>query len=274
MRGRRVETTLTGEHRSIFRGRGMEFDQVVKFAFGDDIRDVDWNVTARLGDVYRKVFVEDREISVVVVFADDPALQFGSGERTKRDALLELATLVMLLGTLNREQVMLIHDRPTGAQAFAPARRRDRIMATAGALLSALPPDPLGSGTACSPLVRGNIPRGALVVWIGEVPDAPPPPEWGGWTRRHQIIGVRAEDRWERDGPAGAPITAYDPRAGRVVRLRDDADTRARHAEWRAARDARWQAWWPDAAARLTVGPDEDPLESLTAFLRSRGRPR
>lgn len=270
MRGRRVETTLAGEHRSIFRGRGMEFDQVVRFEFGDDIRDVDWNVTARLGDVYRKIFVEDREVSVAVIFADDPALQFGSGDRTKRDALLELASLVMLLGALNRERVLLIHDRPDGARLYPPERRRQRIMANAGALLSADAPDPLLEGATCTPLIKQAIPRGALIVWIGEVPEGPPPPEWGGWRRRHQIIGVRAEDRWEREGPATGALTAYDPVAGRVVRLRDDAATRARHAEWREAREARWAAWWPNASDRLTIGPDEDPLGALTAFMRAR----
>ena len=55
-----VENVLSGEYRSAFRGRGMEFDQVVKYTFGDDIRDIDWNVTARLGEPYRKKFIEER----------------------------------------------------------------------------------------------------------------------------------------------------------------------------------------------------------------------
>jgi uncharacterized protein (DUF58 family) len=270
MRGRRVETTLPGDHRSIFRGRGMEFDQVVRFEFGDDIRDVDWNVTARLGDVYRKTFVEDREVSVVVVVADHPALQFGSGARTKRDVLLELAALIMLFGALNRERVMLIHQTSGGTRTYPPARGRDRILATVSALFASAPPDPLDPDAPRSPLLRQDIPRGALVVWIGEVPDDLPPLEWRGWTRHHQVIGVRAEDQWERDGPATGPLTTYDPVAGRVVRLRDDATTRARHAAWRDARETRWRAWWPDPADRLTIGPDEDALEILTLFLRGR----
>ena len=58
-----VENVLSGEYRSAFRGRGMEFDQVVKYTFGDDVRDIDWNVTARLGEPYRKKFVEEREVT-------------------------------------------------------------------------------------------------------------------------------------------------------------------------------------------------------------------
>ena len=81
-----VENVLSGEYRSAFRGRGMEFDQVVKYEFGDDIRDIDWNVTARLGEPYRKKFVEEREITFLVLLEDTPSLQFGSGTMTKREA--------------------------------------------------------------------------------------------------------------------------------------------------------------------------------------------
>src|ERR1700742_412162 len=68
---------LSGEYRSTFRGRGMEFDQVVKYEFGDDVRDIDWNVTARLGEAYRKKFVEEREVTLLLVFEDSPSLHFG-----------------------------------------------------------------------------------------------------------------------------------------------------------------------------------------------------
>ena len=104
-----VENPLTGEYRSVFRGRGMEFDQVVKYNFGDDIRDIDWNVTARLGEPYRKKFVEEREVTLLVVFEDTPSLQFGSGAQSKREALLEIAGLVMLLGAVNRDRVGFVH---------------------------------------------------------------------------------------------------------------------------------------------------------------------
>jgi uncharacterized protein (DUF58 family) len=70
-----VENVLSGEYRSAFRGRGMEFDQVVRYEFGDDVRDIDWNVTARLGEPYRKKFVEEREVTVMIVLEDTPSLQ-------------------------------------------------------------------------------------------------------------------------------------------------------------------------------------------------------
>src|ERR1041384_3623542 len=119
-----VENVLSGEYRSAFRGRGMEFDQVVKYEFGDDVRDIDWNVTARLGEPYRKKFVEEREVTVLLVFEDSPSLPFGSSSQSKREALLELAGLVMLLGAVNRDRVGFVHEAP-GANLFRePVRGR------------------------------------------------------------------------------------------------------------------------------------------------------
>src|SRR3954468_20143348 len=90
-----VENMLSGEYRSIFRGRGMEFDQVVRYEFGDDIRDIDWNVTARLGEPFRKKFVEERELAGFLFVEGSLSLQFGSGARTKRDGLKELTALLL-----------------------------------------------------------------------------------------------------------------------------------------------------------------------------------
>src|SRR3954467_11846686 len=130
-----VENVLSGEYRSAFRGRGMEFDQVVKYEFGDDVRDIDWNVTARLGEPYRKKFVEEREVTVMIVFEDTPSLQFGSGAQSKREALLELAGLVMLLGAVNRDRVGFVHVKPDGYPLREPVRGRGPILHAAASLL-------------------------------------------------------------------------------------------------------------------------------------------
>ena len=100
----------------------MEFDQVVKYEYGDDVRDIDWNVTARLGEPYRKKFVEEREVTLVLLFEDTPSLQFGSGERSKREALLELSSLLMLLSAVNGDRVSLLYASPTGYDS--PRARR------------------------------------------------------------------------------------------------------------------------------------------------------
>ena len=131
----------------------MEFDQVVKAEFGDDVRDIGQDVTARLGDPYRKKFIEEREVSLLIVFEDSPSLQFGSAALSKREALLELAGLVMLLGAVNRDRVGFVHATPDGnlfrqpvrGRGTHPSRRRDLARpASAGVVNFQLPALGLG----------------------------------------------------------------------------------------------------------------------------------
>jgi uncharacterized protein (DUF58 family) len=270
LRRRPVDTPMVGEYRSIFRGRGMEFDQVVKYEFGDDIRDVDWNVTARLGELYRKVFVEERELTVFVVVSDDPALQFGSGATAKRELLLELASLLLMLAVVNRDRAGLLHLTPGGATLFEPSRRRGRILSMIAKLFSAATPDPAIGPLRGSPLISHPVPRGGLVVWLGEVPEAPPPLEWAAFRRRHPVVGIRVEDAWERSAPDAKDFAAYDPVAHEVVWMDGSREAREAHAAWRAERERIWSAWWPDARDRLVVDVDADPLTALVRFLRTR----
>jgi hypothetical protein len=270
---RRAESLTSGAQRSIFRGRGMEFDQVVKYVYGDDIRDVDWNVTARLGEPYRKIFVEEREVTVFVVVSDEPALQFGSGALSKRDVLLELAGFTMLLAALKGERVALLHRSPAGQRLLAPTRNRTRITGAVADLFAAPLPPPTGRvGHAAAPVLPAGVPRGALLVWLGEIPGDPPAADWLASRQRHDMIAIRVEDEWERALPSQERFMAYDPDAHEVVWMERSPAALAAHAAWRERRERLWASWWPDPAGRLVVGTAGDPLDTLVRFLRSRGR--
>jgi len=273
-----VENVLSGEYRSAFRGRGMEFDQVVKYEFGDDVRDIDWNVTARLGEPYRKKFVEEREGTLLLVFEDSPSLHFGSGAQSKREALLELAGLVMLLGAVNRDRVGFVHAAPGGSLFREPVRGRGQIMHLAATLLARPAPAP----TAGAPEIPWRFlaraaPKHSVLIWLGDFPPVArsarggPQPE--GWTvlqRRYQTMGFRVDDPWEHALPSGETFAAYDPMAGRLVTLEGSAAERAAHATWQREREAAWHALFPDPLARLAVGTDENRLDALVRFFHAR----
>lgn len=282
-----VENVLSGEYRSAFRGRGMEFDQVVKYTFGDDIRDIDWNVTARLGEPYRKKFIEEREVSLLLVFEDSVSLQFGSGAQSKREALMELAGLVMMLGAVNRDRVGFLHASPAGYTLQEPVRGRGQILHAAATLLGQSPPsldtpisDPPSANSASIPwrLLAKAAPRHSILIWLGDFPPAPGPagrtagPEgWSVLTRRYQTMGFRVDDPWDRALPTDRTLTAYDPVAGRLVTLNGNSSTqRAAHAEWMQQRDASFRALFPAPLSRLSVGTDENRLDALVRFFHAR----
>jgi hypothetical protein len=290
-----VENVLSGEYRSAFRGRGMEFDQVVKYTYGDDIRDIDWNVTARLGEPYRKKFIEEREVTLLLVFEDSVSLQFGSGAQSKREALLELAGLVMMLGAVNRDRVGYLHASPAGYTLKEPVRGRGQIMHAASTLLGRPAPS-LESGAAPPParaisdsaefenrkskiesspipwrMLAHAAPRHSILLWLGDFPPRVAPEGWSVLTRRYQTMGFRVDDPWERELPAGRVLTAYDPVAGRLVNLNAaSAAQRAAHAAWVSAREEAFKALFPDPLSRLTVRTDEERLEALVRFFHAR----
>src|SRR5882724_897526 len=238
-----VENVLSGEYRSAFRGRGMEFDQVVKYEFGDDVRDIDWNVTARLGEAYRKKFVEEREVTLLLVFEDTPSLQFGSGAQSKREVLLELAGLVMLLSAVNRDRVGFVHASPAGYSFREPVRGRGAILHSAATLL-AKPAPALSRDAAQIPwrFLARAAPKHSVLLWLGDFPPRVEPEGWSVVQLRYQTMGFCVDDPWERELPAGEMFAAYDPAAGRLVTLEGSGAEREAHAAWRAQREAAWQA--------------------------------
>ncbi len=264
-----VNTTVSGEYRSAFRGRGMEFDQVVKYEWGDDPRDIDWNVTARLGEPYRKRFVEERDLTITFVFEDSPALQFGSEGRTRRETLLETAALLMLISATNRDRVGLLYSAPGNSWFQRALPGRKGIMRIASMLLEQ--PAPALDGPAHCPLswqfVKKSTSRGSVLLWLGAFAPAGLPDLWRELQQRHQAVGVRADDPWDSELPRAAKLTAYDPLAGRLTLLNtSSAAERAAHAAWRQRREAYFAELFPRLDDRLIVRNSEDPLQSLIAW--------
>jgi len=274
-----VENVLSGEYRSAFRGRGMEFDQVVKYTFGDDIRDIDWNVTARLGEPYRKKFIEEREVSLLLLFEDSVSLQFGSGAQSKREALMELAGLVMMLGAVNRDRVGFLHASPAGYTLKEPVRGRGQILHAAAQLLgqplpelSALSSQPSAdSGFIPWRLLAKAAPRHSILIWLGDFPPRIEPEGWSVLTRRYQTMGFRVDDPWERELPFERVLTTYDPVSGRLVNINGASSAqREAHAAWGSERNAAFKATFPDPLSRLVVRTDEERLDALIRFFHAR----
>lgn len=270
-----VNTTVCGEYRSAFRGRGMEFDQVVKYQWGDDLRDIDWNVTARLGEPYRKRFIEERDLSVILVFEDSPALQFGSDGRTRRETLLEAAALLMLISSINRDRVSVLYSAP-GKTWFERALPDHKGTLRVAARLLQQEPPALDGPANCHvqwSFVRRVASRGSVLLWFGAFVPAELPDCWRELQQRYQTVGVRADDPWDVQLPAGAHLTAYDPISGYLTNLNTSSSAeRAAHARWRERRDAYFEDLFPRLDERLIVWNTEDPLQALIGYFHRHSR--
>ena len=106
--GRQVADVLAGAYVSVFKGRGVEFDEVCPYVPGDDVRTIDWNVTARVGSPYVKRYVEERQLTVMLLVDMSASLDFGSAHRSKREAAVELSALLAFSAIHNDDKVGLL----------------------------------------------------------------------------------------------------------------------------------------------------------------------
>ncbi len=267
-----AEDILSGEYRSAFRGRGMEFDQVVKYEYGDDVRDIDWNVTARRGEPYRKKYIEERELTIAILFEDSPSLQFGSGGRTKRAALMELASLIALLCAANRDRLAVLCAASDHYWFRPPARGRGPVLHSAASLLAQPPPEDFTAHPAIPwRFVTRAMPRHSILIWMGDFPSAQEPDAWAALRRRFQIMGFRIDDPWDRDLPKAGILTVFDPVENGLIQI--DTASRAQrlaHERWANNREAAWATLFPDPLTRLAALADEPLLDALVAFFQRR----
>lgn len=270
---RSADSALGGSYRSAFRGRGREFDQVVRYTWGDDVRDLDWNVTARLGEPYRKKFVEERELTVAILFQDSPSLQFGSGSRTKREVALELAGYVALLSAMNRDRVGFWHATPRCQAVKPPARGRSAVVGAAVEFLGQPVPELVDGGHVQVDWKQlyFAFPRHSVLLWIGDFAPGPLPYAWTALRRRYEVIGARVEDPWERNLPACGRLTAVDPTTGHLLPIDPRSrSSRRHHRDWVTERDAFFQHLFPRSIDAFTVTTTDDTLGALVRLFRAR----
>src|SRR5213075_154248 len=147
--GRQVSDVMAGAYLSVFKGRGMEFDEVRPYVPGDDVRAIDWNVTARTGEPHIKRFVEERELTVMLLVDVSASQDFGSGRRSKLEAAVELSALLAMSAVENGDKVgmLLFHG---GADLYIPPRKGGKhALRVVREVLAR------GEGAAAGPSLRG-----------------------------------------------------------------------------------------------------------------------
>ena len=160
--GRQVSDVMAGAYLSVFKGRGMEFDEVRPYVPGDDVRAIDWNVTARTGEPHIKRFVEERELTVMLLVDVSASQDFGSGRRSKLEAAVELSALLAMSAVENGDKVglLLFHG---GADLYIPPRKGGKHSLRIVREVLAR-----GQSEAAGPIDRGllaGIPRAVRTLW-------------------------------------------------------------------------------------------------------------
>jgi len=206
-----VRDIMAGEYSSAFRGRGVEFSEVREYQPGDDVRSIDWNVTARLGSAYVKRYLEERELTVLFVIDASASAMFGTHLRTKHRLGVEASAVLALAAARNNDRVGAVWVTDQVERFVPPRRGRRHVLRIINDLL-AFEPQHVGTDLAAGLRFADSILRRRSVVFLVSdflATGLRPPLE--RLTRRHDVVALQLYDQRERELPDLGLITLFDP---------------------------------------------------------------
>ena len=269
-----VQTIFAGDYHSVFKGRGMNFEDVREYQPGDEIRAIDWNVTARLGTAFVKKFTEERELSVVLVVDVSASGNFGSVSQSKRELAAEIACVLAFSAIRNNDKVglLLFSDR---VELFIPPKKgRSHTLRIIREILFF---EPAGRGTAPAlalDYLNNVVTRRAVVFFISDFQASDFSRELAVSGRRHDFIALHIQDQREEQLPNIGIITLEDAETGEQIEINTgDRTTRARFsamAETQRAELTRTLRRNNIDAISLRTG--ENYLPALRSFFKQRER--
>ena len=277
IRARRlVRLLFLGEYHSVFRGRGLEFSEVREYEPGDEVRLIDWNVTARMGIPYIKKFVEERELVLYLLVDVSPSSGFSSQTATKRELAAELATLLAFAANANNDKTGLIafSDR---VELFLPPRKgQQHILRMARELLYM---EPKGRGTniaVASDLLMSITKRPSVAFVISDFHATGFESSLRLAAQKHDLTAISLTDPRELELPRVGLLKLRDPETGAQVLVdTDDARERDRYATAAAERVvARRRQLAALGVEEIAVRTDRSYIQPLMAYFRARAGKR
>jgi len=216
---RLVNDNYAGEYHSIFKGRGMEFDEVRPYQFGDEIRTVDWNVSARTGELFVKRYVEERELTVMLLVDASGSESFGSTGRFKRELAAELAAVLSFAATTNNDRVGLMIFSDQIELIVPPKKGRQHVLRMVRELLAFKPSSKGTDIKLALDTVNQILKRKSIIFLISDFiaePDAFQK-ELAVTNKRHDLIGVDLSDPLESKISAVGLLALEDPENGEII---------------------------------------------------------
>ncbi|HKV08161.1 MAG TPA: DUF58 domain-containing protein, partial [Thermoanaerobaculia bacterium] len=213
---RLVDQGVAGDYHSVFKGLGMEFAEVRPYQPGDDVRTIDWNVTARMGEPFVKKYVEERDLTVFLVVDVSGSLSFGSRAILKRELAAEIAALLSFAAVRNQDRVgaALVSDR---LELFLPPRRRRTHVLR---LVREILDRPAQGGTDLEAGLEGvlaNLKRRSVLFIISDFLGSPCAKALKAAAARHDLILVEIVDPRDESLPEVGPVVLRDAETGRLA---------------------------------------------------------
>jgi uncharacterized protein (DUF58 family) len=273
---RLVNDSYAGEYHSVFKGRGMEFDEVRPYQIGDEIRTIDWNVTARTGQPYVKRYVEERELTVMLVVDASASENFGSVNRFKRELAAELTAVLSFAATTNNDKVGLLIFTDQIELYIPPRKGRRHVLRLIRELLAFEPQNRGTDITMALEKVNQMLKRRSIIFVVSDFLAAPEgyKKALAVTNRRHDVIAVNLQDPLEKDIKNVGMLALEDPETDEIVWV-DTGSGAWREAYRRSAQNletAKTKVFRQASVDRIDIWTDEEYTAPLTAFFQERAR--
>ncbi|MDR2076662.1 MAG: DUF58 domain-containing protein [Desulfovibrio sp.] len=270
-----AEDLLSGDFRSVFKGQGIEFDEVRRYETGDDIRSIDWNVSARFGTPYVKMYREEREMTVCLILDNSASMHSASGPLSRWEQGVMAAALIAFSAEQAGQRVSAVFFDREIRTIFPPRKGRPHTMAMISAALEARPQE-RGSGLGSALTGAGRfLKRRSLAVIVSDFLCVDWEQEIGRLSRKHDVIALGITSPLDREMPDGGLLTLEDPETG--VRLRAPSSFpsfRSAWASWHGERRRLWEAICRrSGAAWMELSTGEDAPAALLRYFRGRRQP-
>ena len=275
-----VSAALQGAYRSNFRGSGIEFEEVRPYLPGDEVRSIDWNVTARTGEPHIKTYIEDRQLTLQFLVDTSRSMDFGSGEKTKRDCAAEVCALLSFVAVGQQDQVGLTLFADEPGLYLAPDKGHHHVLRVVREVVAARAEGTGSSLTAVLEHQMRHLKRRSLVFVVSDFLDV----DAESWkkalarlARRHDVICLRIVDPFEEELPAAGVLLMEEIESGALVEVdtrsaRVRADWARRAAARRDALSAILKRCAVDLVDLSTVHDVADPLIRCFRMRAERGR--
>ncbi len=269
-----VNQVFGGEYHSVFKGRGMEFSEVREYQLGDDIRNIDWNVTARLGHPYIKVFEEERELTVILLVDLSGSQYFGTGIATKQQIAAEISAILAFSALKNNDKVGLILFTDKIEKFVPPKKSKSHILRIIRELLSF---EPTGKGTSIKTaleFMNNAIKKRSILFLISDFNDSGYDKILRIVGRKHDLIGITLADKREEALPQLGLMKLVDPESGKEMVI--DTGSKKFQSMYRKKREeferVRKSLFISSRLDSVYINTNEPYIKSLVSFFRMRER--
>ncbi|MBR5600255.1 MAG: DUF58 domain-containing protein [Bacteroidaceae bacterium] len=265
---------FAGEYHSAFKGRGMSFSEVREYQYGDDVRDIDWNVTARFNKPYIKVFEEERELTVMLVIDLSESLDFGTVRQTKRDMVTEIAATIAFAAIQNNDKIGVIFFTDKVEKFIPPQKGRKHILYIIRELLNF---EPQSSRTDISvPLqfLTNALKKRCTAFVISDFIDN------GDFrnamtiaNRKHDVVAIQVYDRRLAELPKVGLIKMRDAESGEEIFV-DTSSSKVQTAQrewWRSQREKLDETLKKSRVDSVSIRTDQDYVKALMNLFAQRG---